>query len=94
STAMVLPLGYLRGRVQIPVTKIGIEADVKYISYGNSTVSEFRAKVDYTLGFIPVIQPGIEIGYRMQSIDVQSDNEKTKLKMDYSGVYAGLMLRF
>ena len=94
STSLALPLGYVRARVQIPVTEIGLEADVKYITYGNSTVSEFRAKVDYTLDFIPVIQPGIEIGYRMQSIDIESDNEKTKLKMDYSGVYAGIMLRF
>lgn len=94
STSLVLPLGYLRARVQIPVTDIGVEADVKYITYGNSTVSEFRAKVDYTLDFVPVIQPGIEIGYRQQNIDVESDNEKTKLKMDYSGVYAGIMLRF
>jgi len=94
STSIVIPLLYLRARVEIPATDIGLETDVKYISYGTSTVSDFRAKVDYTLSFIPVVQPAIEIGYRIQSFDIKSDDEKTTMKIDYSGVYAGLMLRF
>ena len=94
STSIVIPLGYVRARVEIPATDIGLEADVKYISYDDSTVSDMRVKVDYTLGFIPVIQPAIEIGYRVHKIDVKTDDKKTNMNVDFAGVYAGLMLRF
>ncbi len=94
TATVIIPLAYLRARVEIPATNIGVESDVKYISYSKSTMSDVRIKVDYTLDFVPVIQPAIEVGYRLQSIDLNSDDEKTKMKMDFSGVYAGIMLRF
>jgi len=94
TTSVIIPMGYVRARVEIPVTDIGLEADVKYITYQGNTVSDIRVKADYTLGFIPVVQPAIEIGYRMQKFDLTSDDEKTKMNIDFSGVYAGLMLRF
>jgi len=92
SESVVIPLLYVRTRVEIPATNIGLEADVKYITDGDSTVYDIRAKVDYTLDFIPVIQPALEVGYRIQKYDI--DDSDTKMDMEYSGVYAGLMLRF
>lgn len=94
TASIIIPMGYVRARIEIPVTNIGLEADVKYISYQGNTVSDIRVKVDYTLGFIPVIQPGLEVGYRVQKFDLTSDDEKTKMDIEFSGVYAGLMLRF
>jgi len=89
-----LPMGYARLRVEIPGTNIGLEADAKYISYDGSSVSDFRAKVDYTFDFVPVVQPAVELGYRAQKFDIKYDNERTKLALDFSGIYAGVMLRF
>jgi len=94
SETIVLPLLYLRGRVEIPSTDIGIEADVKYIKVGDSTVYDIRAKVDYTLEFIPIIQPAIELGYRIQKIDIDEDDADSKIDLEFSGIYMGLMLRF
>ena len=96
SSTAVIPLVYARLRVEIPVTNIGLEADVKYISYEDSTISDIRVKVDYTLAFIPVIQPAIEVGYRVQKFDVTYEDgaDKTRMDMEFSGVYAGMMLRF
>jgi outer membrane protein len=91
---LIIPLAYLRGRVEIPFTGIGIEADGKYISYNGNTVYDVRAKVDYTLDFIPIIQPGIELGYRAQHVDVESDDKTLQANMDFKGVYFGAMLRF
>jgi len=88
-----IPLLYARGRVEIPATNIGIEADVKAITDGTNTMYDVRAKVDYTLGFIPVIQPAIEVGYRIQKLKID-DGTDAQVDLDYSGVYAGLMLRF
>ncbi|MBN2816351.1 MAG: TIGR04219 family outer membrane beta-barrel protein [Campylobacterales bacterium] len=94
SETMPLPMGYVRARVEIPGTDIGLEADGKYVTYDGSTVSDYRVKADYTLGFIPVVQPAIEVGYRAQKFDLKYNEEQTKFELDFSGFYAGVMLRF
>jgi outer membrane protein len=94
SVTFVVPLLYARARVEIPDTYIGLEADVKYITTGDSTVYDVRAKVDYTFDFVPAIQPALEVGYRMQKIDLDESNVDAKVDVDFSGFYAGLMLRF
>lgn len=91
---VALPMGYARLRVEIPGTDIGLEADGKYITYDGSSVSDFRAKVDYTFDFVPIVQPAIEVGYRAQKFDLEYDDTKTTMELDFSGVYAGIMLRF
>lgn len=94
SVTFALPLLYARARVEIPSTDIGLEADIKYITTGDSTVYDARAKVDYTLDFVPVIQPALEVGYRAQKIDIDESGVDAKLDIEFSGFYAGLMLRF
>lgn len=92
-----LPLGYARARVEVPFTGFGVEADAEYLSLGQSTVMDVRAKVDYTLGITPIIQPGIEVGYRMQKFDVDATDLVSGmpvLNLEFSGFYAGAMLRF
>ena len=93
SSSTVIPLLYARARVQIPATNIGIESDAKYVSYDSNTIYDARVKVDYTLGFIPAVQPALEVGYRIQHIETNG-NEDVKIDMEFSGVYVGLMLRF
>jgi outer membrane protein len=93
SSTVAIPMVYGRARVEIPGTDLGLESDVKYITYDGSTVYDVRAKIDYTFD-LDVIQPGIEVGYRVQKFDIKDDDDNTKMNMDFSGVYAGLMLRF
>jgi len=94
SKDIIIPLAYARLRVEIPATNIGLETDVKYVTYDGSTVYDVRAKLDYTFDFIPVVQPALEVGYRVQKFDLKDSDDKTKLDMEFSGFYAGLMLRF
>jgi len=93
-SSVVVPLGYVRARVQIPTTNIGLESDVKYISNGSSTVYDARAKVDYTFDITPLVQPALEIGYRVQKIDIDEEDVSGKMDLEFAGIYAGLMLRF
>ncbi len=95
SDSVVIPLVYVRTRVEIPATNIGLEADLKYVTYDSSTIYDTRIKVDYTLDFVPVIQPAIEVGYRMQKIDLSDDSAgDVKINLDYSGVYVGIFFRY
>jgi len=94
--SITMPLAYLRGRVQIPVTNIGIEAIVRGISYSDNTVVDAEIKVDYTMDFIPVVQPGLELGYRYQQVKLDGGSIGLDANFDttFSGVYAGVMVRF
>jgi len=93
SETLAIPLLYLRARVEIPSTNIGLESDVKYVSYGSNRVYDIRAKVDYTFNISPVIQPAIEFGYRVQNIYIE-DGSDLNVDLEFSGLYGGLMLRF
>lgn len=92
---LVLPLVYGRGRVQLPFD-IGIETVLKGMTYSDNTVIDAIVKVDYTMDFVPVIQPGLELGYRYQQVtlDASALGVKADLDTTYSGIYAGVMLRF
>ncbi len=89
-----IPMLYARTRAQLPFTGFGVEADIKYIGNGSTQVYDARAKVDYTFDMVPVVQPAIELGYRKQKFKIDEDGEETKTDLDFSGVYAGVMLRF
>jgi outer membrane protein len=91
--SMFLPLGYVRTRVQVPLTGFGAEADVKYIAIGKNTVYDARVKVDYTFDIFPVVQPALEVGYRVQHFETE-ELLGVKMNMDFAGVYAGMFLRF
>ncbi len=92
SDTTVVPLLYVRTRVEVPFTGIGFEADAKAITDGTNTMYDVRGKVDYTFDITPIIQPALELGYRVQQITV--DDGANQVNLNYAGAYAGLMLRF
>lgn len=97
SESIVLPLGYARARFQIPMTDIGIEGDVKYIAYGDSSLLDYRIKVDYTLVNVLPFDIGLEVGYRFENLDLDSDDVgglNSTLDIEIDGFFAGAVLRF
>ena len=94
--SLVMPLAYVRGRVQIPVTNIGIEVLARGMSYSDNTVVDAEIKLDYTMDFIPVVQPGLELGYRYQQVKLDGGSIGLDANFDttFSGIYAGIMVRF
>ena len=89
-----IPMGYARLRVQIPQTSLGAEADIKYMAYGKSAFSDARAKLDYTFNSFRIVQPAVEVGYRVQKIKIDEPSASIKTDIDFAGFYAGLMLKF
>jgi outer membrane protein len=98
SENLVLPMLYARGRVEIPGTDIGFEAEGKYLGYKTSDVVDVSIKVDYTLvDIIPFVDLGLEVGYRMQTININaadSSSVDTSLNLDVDGVFVGIVGRF
>ncbi|MCD6433114.1 MAG: TIGR04219 family outer membrane beta-barrel protein [Sulfurimonas sp.] len=94
SGTIVIPLLYVRARVEFPGTNLAVEGDTKYIAYGKNYLIDTRAKIDYTLDFVPVIQPAIEVGYRYQGYRFKHDDQDGRVDLTFSGFYAGIMLRY
>lgn len=94
SGTVVIPLLYVRARVEFPATNLAIEGDTKYIGYSGASMLDTRLKIDYTFDFVPVIQPAIEVGYRYQSYQLDDDDQDAKIDLTFSGFYAGIMLRY
>ncbi|MEJ2468855.1 MAG: hypothetical protein P8Y51_07295, partial [Campylobacterales bacterium] len=94
SGTLFVPMGYLRARLEVPATGIGFEGVGSFITYNDVTFVDARIKVDYTLDFVPVVQPGIEVGYRFQKVKYDQDDSEIDADVEFSGVYVGAMLRF
>ena len=102
-TGSMIPMLYVRGRADLPAKNLGVEADGKFITDGSSTVYDIRVKADYRLDFVPVLKPGLELGYRIEKLKVEGDESsiiaplisgKTESDVTFSGLYAGLTVSF
>ena len=96
-------MAYLRGRVEAPFAPLGLESDIKYITDGESTIYDVRIKIDYTFKMNAALQPGIELGYRIQQFKVDGEESnflgdvfsgKSDTDVTFSGLYGGLTLKF
>jgi len=94
--SIAMPLAYARGRLEIPVTNIGVEVLARGMSYSGNTIVDAEIKIDYTMDFVPVVQPGLELGYRYQQVKLDAGSIGIDASFDttFSGVYGGIMLRF
>jgi outer membrane protein len=86
-------LALLYGRVRLePLDWLGLEALLKATNYGDNKGYDARLKADLTLSIVPVVQPALEVGYRIHKIQYEIGDVIDKA--EYTGVYMGLMLRF
>lgn len=86
-------LGLLYGRVRVEPTQwLGFEVLLKATNYGDNSGYDARVKADYTMTFIPLVHPALELGYRIHKIQYGIGDYINKA--EYTGVYGGLMLRF
>ena len=86
-------LGLLYGRLRLePLDWLGIEALLSATNYEDNKGYDARLKIDYTMTFVPVLQPAFELGYRIHKIQYKIGDVINK--SEYTGVYGGLMLRF
>jgi outer membrane protein len=94
SETIFIPMAYVRTRIEVPATDLGLEGDIKYIAYSDSSFFDARVKADYTFDITPVVQPAIEVGYRVQKLEIDEDGFDVKTDIDFSGFYVGVMARF
>ncbi|MEN8141131.1 MAG: TIGR04219 family outer membrane beta-barrel protein [Thermodesulfobacteriota bacterium] len=92
----VFPMLYVRARANMPGTGFGVEGIGRGLIYGDSNITDLQVKIDYTLDMIPFVKPGLEVGYRIQQLDLDTDDidMRANVDIDFSGVFAGMTVRF
>jgi outer membrane protein len=89
----VVPMGYLKAGIDIPMTGVSIGADLNTISYGDTSVTDFDANITYVLPIIPLLDVGISAGYRSFDLDLdEEDFGDLSTKVTVAGPYLGLSL--
>lgn len=88
----ILPMAYARVRYDFPLTSIGIEAEGKYVKYGDNDFKEVTLKVDYMFDVFPVVNLGLETGYKYKKYTIEDGDNS--LTADLSGLFVGLVLKF
>ena len=101
-----LPLPYVYGRlaVDIPMTNITADFDIKYFEFSDlidAKMVDSRLKLDAEVLTLPLVSAHLELGYRIQILEITSGGGETlidgfdgSISNDLSGVFGGLNVRF
>ena len=66
-----------------------LSAELNYVSYSGSTLSDFIARIAYTTSFFV----GFEAGYRAQTLELD-DIDDTNADLEFKGPFVGAYLKF
>ncbi len=72
-----------------PWPDVLLSAEISYVTYSGSTLSDITAKISYTTDFFV----GIEAGYRSLKLEL-SDVDNTDADVTFDGPFAGAYLKF
>ena len=89
----VIPMGYLKAGIDIPLTGLSFGGDINVISVGSTSVSDYDLNMTYVLPLIPLLDVGISAGYRSFDLDLDEDDfGDLSAKATIDGPYLGLSL--
>ncbi|MBZ2167829.1 TIGR04219 family outer membrane beta-barrel protein [Marinobacter sp. F4216] len=81
----VVPMGYLAGRFELPLTGVSVGAEGNFISFDGDSVHDFNAYGQYE---ISVLQ--LRAGYRQMAIDYEDDSDRLDVELDGPFISAGV----
>ena len=89
----VVPLGYVKAGIDIPLTGISFGGDINVISYGDTGITDYDLNMTYVLPLIPLLDVGITAGYRSFDLELdEADFGDLSAKTVIAGPYLGLSL--
>jgi outer membrane protein len=84
----VLPMLYLAGRFDLPLSGLYIGAEANGIAYSDTSLIDTRVNI----GYETAIGLGLELGYRAFDLDYDDDDDKANVTVD--GAYGSLFYHF
>ena len=94
---VVVPMGYLKAGVDIPLTGLSFGGDMNVISYGDTGITDYDLNMTYVLPLIPLLDVGITAGYRSFDVEINPEDfggssSDLTAKSTVAGPYLGLSL--
>jgi len=83
-----LPLVYLKGRVDLPLTGFFVDGEINIISYDGDSISDTA----FSLGYESDIGLGAKAGYRTFSMEVEEANFMSDV--EFTGAYVSVFFHF
>ena len=84
----IIPLLYLKGRVDIPSTGLFVDGQINIISISGNSISD----TEFSVGYESEIGLGAKAGYRTFNMDIDEDDFVSDL--DFSGAYVSVFFHF
>ena len=89
----VVPMGYVKAGIDIPLTGVSLGGDINTISYGDTSIVDLDLNVTYVLPLIPLLDVGITAGYRTFDLTLdEADFGDLSAETKIAGPYLGLSL--
>ena len=89
----VIPLLYLKTQFDLPFSGWSIAADGNAVGYSGDSFSDLSAKIAYSSDALPLLDLGLEIGYRRMALEVDDEGDLTA-DVTVDGPYAAVTLHF
>jgi outer membrane protein len=94
---VMVPMGYVKAGVDIPLTGLSLGGDVNVISYGDTGITDYDLNMTYVLPLIPLLDVGITAGYRSFDLEINPDDfggssSDLTAKATIDGPYIGISL--
>ncbi len=83
------PMLYAAARFDLPLTGLSVGADINGLGYSGNTLTDFTAKISYTTDIVPLIDIGVEAGYRQMQL-VLDDIGDLETDFSIAGPYLSL----
>ena len=90
----VVPMLYVKAQFDLPFSGWSIGADANAIGYSGDNFSDITAKIAYTSDGLPLLDLGLEIGYRRMALEVDDDDSDLNADLTIDGPYAAITLHF
>ena len=89
----IVPMGYLKAGVDIPLTGLSFGGDINVISIGDTGITDYDLNMTYVLPLIPLLDVGISAGYRSFDLELDEDDfGDLSAEATVAGPYLGLSL--
>ena len=86
---------YLTSRYDMPSINMGFEGDAKAYLFGDSTMYDYKFKLDLMFDIDESTRAGVEFGYRAQYFSLEGgDVENVRGDMKYQGIFIGALMTF
>lgn len=89
----VLPMGYLKGQVDLPLTGFSLKADVNAIAYSGDSISDLSVAAAWNTDVLVAFDVGVELGYRRSKLDLD-DLGDLDTTLTFDGPYLSLNAHF